>query len=266
MRGFLQTSNLARIVVFVSASCMGMEAALPAGSAAARGEWVARRSIAADSGFKDASSGLLLQIIEPDGRVMDRNIELRALEVPGDGEKTLMLFRTPRDVAGSAFLTHSHADGTDEQWLFLSALKRVKRISSSNRGGSFFGSEFAFEDLSSMELGRFRYEFLGEEGGAYKVRLSPTDAGSVYREIDAWYDKATFRVERMELAGKRDGLGKTMRMTGYRLLNDKYWRPDTIEMENRGNGRRSRFVFTGYKVGVGLEPSLFLPSRIENAR
>jgi len=56
------------------------------------------------------------------------------------------------DVKGTVVLTFSHGLKPDEQWIYLPALKRVKRISSSNKSGPFMGSEFAYEDIGSWEV------------------------------------------------------------------------------------------------------------------
>jgi hypothetical protein len=61
------------------------------------------------------------------------------IEVKGDGDKSLSIFDSPRDVKGTALLTFTHALESDEQWLYLPALKRVKRISFSNKSGPFLG-------------------------------------------------------------------------------------------------------------------------------
>ena len=97
---------------------------------------------------------------EPQSR---RELHISTLEVDGDGDKSLTVFDSPRDVKGTAFLSHTHATEPDEQWLYLPALKRVKRISSRNKSGSFMGSEFAYEDISSQELEKYRYKWLRDE-------------------------------------------------------------------------------------------------------
>ena len=74
-----------------------------------------------------------------------------------------MVFDEPRDVKGTAMLTYSHILEPDEQWMFLPALKRVKRISSVNKSGPFMGSEFAFEDFSGQEVGKYSYLWLRDE-------------------------------------------------------------------------------------------------------
>ncbi|HIN59600.1 MAG TPA: outer membrane lipoprotein-sorting protein, partial [Gammaproteobacteria bacterium] len=76
----------------------------------------------------------------------------RSLEVAGDGDKSLTIFSYPADIKGTVFLSHTHPTRPDEQWLYLPALKRIKRISSSNKSGPFMGSEFAYEDLASQEI------------------------------------------------------------------------------------------------------------------
>ena len=67
--------------------------------------------------------------------------------------------RCPR----TALLIHVHGESADDQWLYLPALKRVKRISSSNRSGSFMGSEFAYEDLTAPAVEKFTYRYLRDE-------------------------------------------------------------------------------------------------------
>ena len=90
-------------------------------------------------------------------------MRVKVLEVEDDGDRSLFIFDEPRDVAGTAMLVHSHKDAADDQWLYLPALTRVKRISSSNRSGSFMGSEFAYEDMSVPEVEKFTYRYLRDE-------------------------------------------------------------------------------------------------------
>ena len=86
------------------------------------------------------------------GKTSRRIIRIKTLESKGDGDKSLSLFDEPADVKGTSMLTYSHGLKPDDQWLYLPALKRVKRINSRNKSGPFMGSEFAFEDLGSQEV------------------------------------------------------------------------------------------------------------------
>ena len=95
------------------------------------------------------------------------------------GDLSLVIFDTPADVKGTAFLSHTKKAGSDDQWLYLPALKRVKRIASSNQAGPFMGSEFAYEDISSQELEKYTYKYLRNEdyGGldCFVVEYDPVD-------------------------------------------------------------------------------------------
>ena len=117
-----------------------------------------------DIGWQDNTADMLMLLRNKQGQESIREIKMKTLEVlKNDGDKSLTIFNKPRDVKGTAFLSFSHPVEADEQWLFLPALKRVKRISSRNKSGPFMGSEFAFEDLSSFEVEKYSYKFLAEE-------------------------------------------------------------------------------------------------------
>ncbi len=116
-----------------------------------------------NQGFGDSTADMLMTLRNKHGQESTRQIRARTLEVKDDGDKSLSIFDTPRDVKGTAFLTFSHKRGDDDQWLYLPALKRVKRISSRNKSGSFMGSEFAYEDIASQEIEKYSYKYLRDE-------------------------------------------------------------------------------------------------------
>jgi len=87
----------------------------------------------------------------------------------------------------------THALTPDDQWLYLPALKRLKRISSRKKSGPFMGSEFAYEDMSSQEVEKYRYKWLRDETvegrDAYVVERRPTYEYSGYTRQIVWIDK-----------------------------------------------------------------------------
>ncbi|MDE2964972.1 MAG: outer membrane lipoprotein-sorting protein, partial [Acidobacteriota bacterium] len=110
--------------------------------AKARGRKIALEARERGDGFGDFSARQTMVLRNRGGQESRRQLRLQVLEVPGEGDKNLFVFDEPRDVKGTALLIHSHREKDDEQWLYLPALRRVKRISSSNQSGSFMGSEF----------------------------------------------------------------------------------------------------------------------------
>ena len=83
-----------------------------------------------DTGWVDQAADLEMILTNKHGQSSQRTMRIKTLEVEGDGDKSLTIFDNPRDIKGTAFLSHTHALKPDDQWLYLPALKRVKRISS----------------------------------------------------------------------------------------------------------------------------------------
>ena len=128
-----------------------------------KGLRIAREASARNDGYGDFTAGMKMVLRDRHGRESVRRMRFKVLEVPGDGDKSLFVFDRPRDVRGTALLTHSHINTQDDQWLYLPALKRVKRINAAKRSGSFMGSEFSYEDMSSPEVEEYTYRYLRDE-------------------------------------------------------------------------------------------------------
>ena len=88
-----------------------------------------------DQGFGDSIATMQMVLRNKQGDESSREVRVRTLEIDDDGDKSLSIFDAPADVKGTAFLTFSHINEPDDQWLYLPALKRVKRIASKNKSG-----------------------------------------------------------------------------------------------------------------------------------
>ena len=112
-------------------------------------------------GFTDMVSDQLMILIDPKGKEVIREVSGKTLENldPEDGDKSITFFKTPKDVEGTVMLSHTHISDDDDQWLYLPALGRVKRISSSNKSGAFMGSEVAFEDFSGTDYRKYDWKY-----------------------------------------------------------------------------------------------------------
>ncbi|HEY5675545.1 MAG TPA: outer membrane lipoprotein-sorting protein, partial [Myxococcales bacterium] len=116
----------------------------------------------ANGGWGTERSTLTMLLVSAQGDQTTRKLGIDTQEGTTDGDKSRVTFDWPADVKGTRLLTWSHKDGNDDQWLYLPAIKRVKRISSSDKSGSFMGSEVAYEDLGSQEPEKYKYKLLGE--------------------------------------------------------------------------------------------------------
>ncbi len=222
-------------------------------------------------GFGDSQVELKMVLIDSKGTEAPRDMRVKTLEGEGeDGDKSLMIFDTPIDQKGVAMLTYTHKDKSDDQWLYLPALKRVKKISSKNKSGPFVGSEFAFEDISSQEVEKYTYKYLRDETydgkDCFVVERFPTDKYSGYTKQVAWIDKAEYRALKIEFYDRKKSLLKTLENKNYTLYLDKFWRPGLSEMKNHQTNKATRLEYKGYEFKVGLDDKEFTKNSLKRAK
>jgi len=225
---------------------------------------------ARDTGWLDNTSDMLMVLRNRQGQESTREIKTKTLELLGDGDKSLTIFDKPRDVKGTSFLSFSHTVGNDDQWLYLPSLKRVKRISSRNKSGPFMGSEFSFEDLSSFELSKYTYKYLGDEKvqgfDSYMVEQYPVDNNSGYTRRIVWIDKAEYRVLKIDFYDRKDSLLKTLSYSDYKQYLNKYWRANFALMSNHQNGKSTKLQWSNYAFKTGLSDSDFNRNTLKRTR
>ena len=209
-----------------------------------------------DMGFGDSTAELKMILRNRNSDETERNIRNRILEVEGDGDKSLSIFDEPADVKGSVSLTYSHGLEPDDQWLFLPAAKRVKRINSKNKSGPFMGSEFAFEDIGSQEIEKYTYKYVGEEPCGkllcYKTERYPAYEYSGYTKQVAWIDKEEFRPQKIDFYDRKEALLKTLTYGNYERYLDKYWRAHSMKMVNHQTGKSTDLIWSNYRFQNGL--------------
>src|SRR5210317_1945437 len=179
-----------------------LPSSLYAQSAEQRGLEIAQAAEAYDSGFIDFTANMIMTLKNKAGKTSTRNIRIKTLEVEGDGDKSLSIFDEPAEVKGTAMLTYSHGLEPDDQWLYLPALKKVKRIRSRNKSGPFMGSTFAFEDLGSQEIEKYTYNYLRDEAcgewNCHVMERFPAYEHSGYTRQLVWIDSEGYRVVKAE--------------------------------------------------------------------
>lgn len=229
--------------------------------ASTKGLAIATEAEKRDTGWKDSTASMQMLLINAKGQKTSREVRLKTLEGVNDGDKSLSVFDSPKDVQGTAFLSFSHAVTPDEQWLYLPALKRVKRISSANKSGPFMGSEFAFEDLSSNELAKYRYEFLRDEkvdgDDCFVVRNFPQYEHSGYQYRDVWLDKLHYRIYKVEYHDRKGALLKTLTQKNFQLYLGKYWRAEQFIMVNHQTNKSTELTWKDYQFQTGLTEADF---------
>lgn len=258
-----------------SLMCCALFAAGPlsaeAQTAEARGQEIARELERRNEGFADMSAELDMTLRDADGGESRRAMRIRVLEreAADEGDYSLILFDRPSDIRGTALLSHAGISEGDQQWLYLPALRRARRISSSRTSSPFMGSELAFEDITGTETGKHSWRYLGTERcgnfECFRVETRPRYEGSGYRRRVLWIDSSEYRIHKIEFFDQRDERLKTMTYGSYRRFG-RFWRALEWRVVNHQNRRETRIAFTDVRFGSGFGERDFTVRALERAR
>lgn len=231
------------------------------------GDEVARRVDAREDGHA-VSRTLVMELVEKDGASRTRVIRSFRRDF-GDERRSVLFFESPANLKGTALLTWDDPDPThdDMQWLYLPGLRKSRRVAVSERGRSFLGTDFSFEDMKNetrLPRADFRWRTVGEEevDGARCVVVegTPVDERTAH---DVGYGRVRLRVDAEHwlprLGEYWDARGeplKTIRLGDVRPVQG-IWTPHRIEAESHRSGHRTRLEFRDVDYGVELPDDLF---------
>lgn len=266
----LRAARITLLAMFVLPG-MPLQEASAADQEEEKGLQIARAARKQDEGFGNFAAGMSMVLRNKKGQESLREVRVKVLEAENDGNMSLFVFDQPRDARGTALLIHGHKDRPDDQWLYLPALKRVKRISSSNRSGSFMGSEFTYEDMTVQEVEKFTYRYLRDEpcGDGLDCVVTervPVEKGSVYRRQVVWRDKAELRVWKVEYFDRKDAHLKTLTLGEYQQYLESYWRAGKMVMVNHLTGKSTDLVWTDYQFRTDIDERDFTRTGLRRVR
>ncbi len=218
---------------------------------------LAQKSDDAQSGFVDSQSQMKMTLVNANNQKRERLMKMKVLEGK-DGDKSLMEFLSPADVKGTKFLNYEHVNRDDDQWLYLPALKRIKRIASKNKSGAFMGSEFSYEDLSAFNVDKYTYpegeakktQFEGKD--VYIGESKPVSKYSGYTKLITWVDAETFLIQKIEYYDRKKELLKRAVFSDYKKIKGS-WRIGKIVMSNVQNDKKTILVWSEERIKTGLK-------------
>ncbi len=208
----------------------------------------------------DQVAEMTMTLIKSTGRQRVRKVKVWQKHY-GDDTRSLMRFIEPADVAGTGFLVWEHEKGEDDQWLYLPAQKKVRRISSDEKEQSFMGTDFSYEDLGSHHLNDYSYYLLSEEvyegHPCYVVRGMPKQGvDKPYSKTVSWVRKENFVSVRIDFFDRSGQLLKQLRVLELDEI-DGIWTEVRMEMENMQKKHRTILTFEGVQYNTGLSGSIF---------
>lgn len=208
----------------------------------------------------DQTSELTMTLTNRRGQTRVRKITQFSKDF-GNVEKSIMFFQSPADVKNTSFMSWSY-DGnkSDDQWIYLPALKRTKRISSDSKSDYFMGSDFTYDDLGDRKLNADKHKLMKTETvngkSCYVVKSVSKDDEYMYSKTITWIDKATFVGVKKEFYDEDDELLKILTIKKVEKKSDFYVITNS-EMKNVQKNHKTSMVLSNVKINTGISASKF---------
>ncbi len=209
---------------------------------------------------EDQTSTLKMTLTNKQGKQRIRTIKQFSKDF-GDVEKSIMFFQSPADVKNTSFMNWSYdSDKSDDQWIYLPALKRVKRISSDSKSDYFMGSDFTYDDLGDRKLNADNHKLLREEiingKACYVVESISKDEDYMYSKTITWIDKSNFVGVKKEFYDEVEELLKILTIKKVEEISGFYVITNS-EMKNVQKNHKTTMILSGVKVNTGVSASKF---------
>ncbi|MGD9157122.1 MAG: outer membrane lipoprotein-sorting protein [Desulfobacteraceae bacterium] len=217
----------------------------------------------------DRRSGMTMTLINKRGRKRIREVKSFSKDF-GKDTKSVMVFEKPADVKGTAFLAWEYDDPAreDDKWLYMPAMKKVRRISGASKNEYFMGSDFTYDDMGDRNVEEDTHTLLGEEEineqACWKIESVPIDKDDMYTRKVVWVLKSAYLAVKAEYYDK-DGLIKTFRAVDFRE-QDGFWTVFRSEMDNVSRSHKTILEMDAMKYNTGIKDSLFTVSAIQRGR
>lgn len=185
----------------------------------------------------------------------------------GQNKKSILFYTAPKRLDGTGFLTYDNTKSTDEQWLYLPAIRKVRRVSAADRGDWFLGTDFSYEDIkkeTKVAKEDYNFKLLGEEkmNGHTCYKLESTAKNKTiakqlgYSKLISWIDKKIFISRKTDFYDKRGGILKTLHNQDIKRI-EGIWTIHHMHMVNKQNHHTSDFYFNHVNYSKKVKNKLF---------
>jgi len=209
---------------------------------------------------EDQTSDLTMTLTNKSGKERIREIKQFTKDL-GDVEKNIMFFQSPADVKNTSFMSWTYdSDKSDDQWIYLPALKKTKRISSDSKSDYFMGSDFTYDDLGDRKLDDDTHELIGEEYidgvNYFLVESTPKDEDYMYSKTKTWIRKDNFIGLKKEFYDEDEELLKILKIMKFEEISG-FLVITSSEMENVQKGHRTTMILDNVEINTNISTSKF---------
>jgi uncharacterized protein len=236
-------------------------------------EQIAQKNFVA-SKVGDSLSDSTFRLINSSGQERKRETKGQTKLIKGSTDNMrLVTFLSPADVKGTKTLLIEHSKGDDDMWIYLPALKKVRRLVSNNKKDSFVGTDFSYGDVIGHKVEQWNHKILREEKVDNKdcwviesTPLNPTVSDNTgYSKRLGWIDKESFIALRGEMYDLNNQLLKKVSARNVEkvdAINNK-WQPMALEAENVQTGHKTILEFKNFKANQGVADDVFTTRSLE---
>jgi outer membrane lipoprotein-sorting protein len=179
-----------------------------------------------------------------------------------DVEKKILFFTAPADVRDTSFMNWSYEDPdrSDDQWIYLPALRRVRRISAEKSNDGFMGSDFSYDDLGERHPARDTHRVVRTETVdgilLHVVESIPADSSSAYGRTMTWVADGIWIGLRKEFYDPSGELLKTLEVHEYSQM-DSFWTITRMTMSNDQSGHSTIMELSDLRLNTGISEDDF---------
>ena len=216
------------------------------------------------------SSRSRMVITARNGSTTERVIDQYSKDGP-NGSRTVIVFQSPANVAGTRFLTMDNASGGTDLQIYLPSLGRVRRIAASESSGSFMGTDFSYDDMSFMDrdVSLDTHSYLREETlngkACHVIQSVPLSSSWQYSKTVTWVDKSNFLIYKMEMYNARGELLKVMEMSNFQDVQGRVT-PLQTKLSTIAAGTSTTIYMDILKYNDNIPESVFTAAYLETGR
>jgi hypothetical protein len=215
----------------------------------------------------DRKSIMHMTLINRRGRKRERTVLSYSRDY-GKDRKTIMYFQKPADVKGTGFLSWEYDDPSrdDDRWLYLPALKKVRRISGSSKNDYFMGTDFTYDDMGGRSVDEDEHTLIREDiidgQSCWVIQSVPREKNAMYSRVTRWIRKDSLIAAKAEYFDKSGDLLKVLTLPEVRK-HDGFWTAFKWIMENEQEDHRTVLELETVEYDLGVKESMFRVSTLE---
>lgn len=209
---------------------------------------------------------LKMVLVNKAGETREREIHSRQKDY-GKDTKAIMSFLTPADVKGTGYLSweFDNPEKEDNRWLYMPALRKIRRISGSSNDDYFMGSDFTYDDMGDRNVDEDTHKILAtelfDEMQCYKIESTPKDPDDNYTQKILWVRQDIFVTTKVEYYNDQ-GLMKILHVSDIQQING-VWMAHKMEMDNIQENHKTIITYKNIVINETIEDNQFRPETLK---